>query len=138
VQVALNAQLKQSLRTALPVVCISVLVSTIALWLYLAFVRLPLPQLTKLTVIPLWAWFGGGLCGTAYLFLTLIFVQRLGATTLFGLIISGNIIPSFTLDHFWLARTRCSSSDADQAFWITFIGGRCNAYPHFLKCRTAP
>jgi bacterial/archaeal transporter family-2 protein len=102
-QAGINAQLKQHLGTPVQAVCISVVVSAIALWLYLPIARVPFPTLAALASVPPWAWVGGGLCGAAYLPVTLVLAQRLGAGTLFALVIAGNMLMSVVLDHFgWL------------------------------------
>jgi bacterial/archaeal transporter family-2 protein len=102
-QAGINAQLKQHLGTPVQAVCVSVVVSAIALWLYLLIARVPFPTFAAMAEVPPWVWVGGGLCGAAYLPLTLVLAQRLGAGTLFALVIAGNMLMSLTLDHFgWL------------------------------------
>ena len=81
-QAGINAQLKQHLGTPVQAVCISVVVSAIALWLYLLIARVPFPTLGALASVPPWALVGGGLCGAAYLPITLVLAQRLGAVGL--------------------------------------------------------
>jgi bacterial/archaeal transporter family-2 protein len=103
IQAGINAQLKQHLGTPVQAACVSVAVSAIFLWLYLPVARVPFPVPTAFARIPSWAWVGGGLCGAIYLPVVLVLAQRLGAGTLFALIIAGNMLMSLVLDNFgWL------------------------------------
>lgn len=103
IQAGINAQLKQHLGTPVQAACVSVAVSAILLWLYLLVGRVPFPAPTAFAGVPSWAWIGGGLCGAIYLPVVLILAQRLGAGTLFALVIAGNMLMSLALDNFgWL------------------------------------
>lgn len=103
IQAGINVQLKQHLGTPVQAACVSVAVSAIFLWLYLPVARVPFPAPTAFSGNPSWAWVGGGLCGAIYLPITLVLAQRLGAGTLFALVIAGNMLMSLALDNFgWL------------------------------------
>jgi len=63
----------------------------------------PFPDHARLIRAPWWAWPAGGALGIAYLTGNIILAPRLGAATLTGLIVVGQLAWSVALDHFgWL------------------------------------
>lgn len=63
----------------------------------------PFPDHARLVRAPWWAWPAGGTLGIAYLTGNIILAPRLGAATLTGLIVVGQLAWSVALDHFgWL------------------------------------
>ena len=101
-QVGMNSQLRKVLQSANQAALISFLVGTIALIALLVVMRTPLPARETLVAVPVWAWFGGML-GAFYVATSTIVAAELGATTLLGLALLGQLLTALVVDHFgWL------------------------------------
>jgi transporter family-2 protein len=101
-QVGMNAQLRKVLQNANLAALISFTVGTVALIGLLVVMRTPLPARETLATVPLWAWFGG-LLGAFYVATSTIVAAELGATTLLGLALLGQLVTALVVDHFgWL------------------------------------
>jgi bacterial/archaeal transporter family-2 protein len=61
--------------------------------------RLPWPGIDRMRHVPLAVWCGG-LLGAFYVGATIVLSPRLGAATLFGLIVAGQMATAVVLDHF--------------------------------------
>lgn len=102
VQVAMNAQLRRALQSANTAALVSFLVGTLSLVLLVVALRTPLPARETLGAIPIWAWFGG-LLGAFYVASSTVVAVELGATTLLGLALAGQLTTALVMDHFgWL------------------------------------
>jgi transporter family-2 protein len=101
VQAGVNAQLR--LWVAQPVVAafISFVVGTAALLALSLVFRTNWVSGSRLTSAPWWVW-TDGVCGAIYVLLAIILAPRLGAATLIGLTVAGQMISSVVLDHFGL------------------------------------
>lgn len=100
-QAGINSQLqlhwaKNPVFTAL----ISFAVGTLALLVYVLAARIPFPAALPDRFIP-WHWVGGFL-GAFLVTVTVYVAPRLGAATMIGLILAGQIGMSLLLDHFGL------------------------------------
>ncbi len=101
-QVGMNAQLRKVLQNANLAALISFTVGTVALIGLLVVMRTPMPARETLATVPLWAWFGG-LLGAFYVATSTIVAAELGATTLLGLALLGQLVTALVVDHFgWL------------------------------------
>jgi transporter family-2 protein len=101
-QVGMNSQLRKVLQSANLAALISFTVGTIALIGLLMAMRTPMPARETLASVPLWAWFGG-LLGAFYVATSTIVAAELGATTLLGLALLGQLVTALVVDHFgWL------------------------------------
>lgn len=102
VQVGMNSQLRKVLQSANLAALISFLVGTAALICLLLLLRAPLPARDTLVAVPIWAWFGG-LLGAFYVATSTVVAADLGATTLLGLALLGQLATALVIDHFgWL------------------------------------
>jgi bacterial/archaeal transporter family-2 protein len=102
VQVGMNSQLRKVLQSANLAALISFTVGTVALIGLLMVMRSPLPARDTFAAIPVWAWFGG-LLGAFYVATSTIVAAELGATTLLGLALLGQLATALVIDHFgWL------------------------------------
>lgn len=63
--------------------------------------HIPLPAFGNLVQIP-WCFWLGGLLGVIYLTATIVLAPLLGAATMIGLIITGQMLAAIALDHFGL------------------------------------
>jgi bacterial/archaeal transporter family-2 protein len=102
VQVGMNTQLRKVLQSANLAALISFLVGTLALILLILLLRSPLPARTAFLAVPWWAWLGGML-GAFYVASSTVVAVELGATTLLGLALLGQLATALVIDHYgWL------------------------------------
>ena len=100
-QAGLNAQLRTWLPHPVEAALISFLVGSAVLLVVTLALRVPLISNSRLMSAPWWLW-TGGIFGANYVLVALILAPRLGAATLIGLTVSGQMISSVVLDHFGL------------------------------------
>jgi transporter family-2 protein len=100
-QAGVNAQLR--LYVAHPVVAafLSFIVGTVALLIVSLIFRTNWVSGSRLASAPWWVWMGGVL-GANYVLMAIILAPRLGAATLIGLTVTGQMISSVILDHYGL------------------------------------
>lgn len=102
VQVGMNSQLRKVLQSANIAALISFTVGTVALIALILVLRAPVPTRAAFASVPLWAWFGG-LLGAFYVATSTVVAAELGATTLLGLALAGQLATALVVDHFgWL------------------------------------
>ena len=101
-QVGMNSQLRKVLQSANLAALISFTVGTLALVALVVVMRTPMPARDTFAAVPYWAWFGG-LVGAFYVAVSTIVAPELGATTLLGLALAGQLATALVVDHFgWL------------------------------------
>lgn len=100
-QAAINAQLRYALGTAVQAALVSFAVGTLALIAYALAVRSGLPDSRMVSQAPWWVW-SGGLLGAAYVLSAIIVTPRLGAASLLGLALAGQLIAALVMDHYGL------------------------------------
>jgi transporter family-2 protein len=98
-QFGINSQLSHWVGSPIRATFVSFLVGTIALLIISAFVRKPLPSLTRLGDVPWWVWIGG-LLGAFYVAGSIATAPKLGAVTLAAAIIFGQTLASVLVDQF--------------------------------------
>jgi transporter family-2 protein len=102
VQVGMNTQLRKVLQSANLAALVSFTVGTAALVLLVFVMRTPLPARAAFAAVPWWAWMGG-LLGAFYVASSTVVAVELGATTLLGLALAGQLATALVIDHFgWL------------------------------------
>jgi len=97
----LNKTLQQPIFSALVVSGTNVIVYL----LFAIFVGLSLPEASRVSQTPWWAWMGGAL-GAIYVLSMILFAERLGAAVFTGLTLTGAIVTSVILDHYGLVGFR--------------------------------
>ena len=99
VQTGVNSTLRATVGHPLWATIISFSVGALSAGLLLLVLRVPAP----LALPPLgWKWLGGSL-GVVYIGLSLLLAPRLGAASLVGTVVAGQLLASLVLDHFgWL------------------------------------
>ena len=99
VQTGVNSTLRQTVGHPLWATVISFSVGALSAGALILVLRVPAP----LALPPLgWKWLGGSL-GVIYIGLSLLLAPRLGAASLVGTIVAGQLLASLVLDHFgWL------------------------------------
>jgi transporter family-2 protein len=99
VQFGVNAQLSQWVNSPIRAAFVSFLVGTIVLLVVAAFVRRPMPSLSRLGDVPWWVW-TGGLLGAFYVTGSIVSAPKLGAVTLAAAIVFGQTLASVVVDQF--------------------------------------
>ena len=99
VQVGINAELRVAVGDPVVAVLLSSVIGLLAMAAYAVLTRATWPETSTLLRVPGWQWLGGVL-GAAYLVTTVILAPRLGAATLVGLVVTGQLLASLALDHF--------------------------------------
>jgi transporter family-2 protein len=100
-QFAINSQLRQVVGGPVLAAALSFLVGTIVLFATAAVVRRSVPDLGPIMSAPPWMWLGG-LLGAVFVCASIVLIPRLGAATTVGLLLTGQVIASITIDHFGL------------------------------------
>lgn len=100
-QAGINSQLARNLGHPLLAASVSFAIGTIALVLYTVVFHISLPSLGQIEKIPWYLWIGG-LLGMVYLTTTIILAPLLGAATMIGLVVAGQMLASIALDNFGL------------------------------------
>lgn len=102
VQVGMNTQLRKVLQSANLAALVSFTVGTAALVLLVFVMRTPVPARATFATVPWWAWLGG-LLGAFYVASSTVVAVELGATSLLGLALAGQLATALVIDHFgWL------------------------------------
>ncbi len=101
VQSGINSQLRVSIQHPVMASMISFLVGTMALGIVLLFSKDPLPAFSAYGAVELYK-FSGGILGAFIVFVALVSVSKIGASNMFVLIITGQLITAVFMDHFGL------------------------------------
>jgi transporter family-2 protein len=102
IQQVLNANLRAQLNSAIWSGFISYAVGVLCMLSIAIMLREPIPSSALATRIPWWAW-TGGLFGAIFIGISILVTYQLGAAALIGLLVTGQMIASVTMDHFgWL------------------------------------
>ncbi|CAK7018554.1 MAG: hypothetical protein DELT_02343 [Desulfovibrio sp.] len=120
VQSGINAQLQhQWAQSSILAATISFAVGTLALIVVMLAMRVPLPPLSGKTAF--WHW-TGGLLGAYFVTVMVFLAPRLGAATLVGLILAGQIGIGLILDHYGLIGYAHKSITWQRILGALFIG----------------
>ena len=99
VQAGINVELKSLVGHPILAATLQFLVGTGVLMAVLIAMRVPLPELARLSSAPWWVWMGG-ICGANYIVVAILLAPRLGAATLIAVSVTGQMLVSLLLDHF--------------------------------------
>ncbi|MCI1189735.1 DMT family transporter [Hymenobacter sp. DH14] len=100
-QSAVNSQLRGGLHSVMWAVLASYLVGTLAAALVLASTRAPLPTLAAVQGVKWYQWTGGAL-GMVYIAAITFSLQRVGAASLFALVVTGQLLTALLFDQLGL------------------------------------
>ena len=100
-QQTVNANLRAELGSAWWAGCISYAGGTLAMLVMILLLREPLLSAGMVGRSTWWSW-TGGLLGAFYIAVSILLLPRLGATTVVGLIVVGQMLTSVAFDHFAL------------------------------------
>lgn len=98
-QAGINSQLRAFVEDPILAAFISFAVGTTGLFFYVLVLRTPWPATHALAQLPWWLW-SGGVLGAFIVVVSIILVPKLGAATLMGCMIAGQMLASLLLDHY--------------------------------------
>ena len=96
-QSAVNSQLRGGLHSVMWAVLVSYLVGSLAAAVVLASTRTPLPPLAAVQDVKWYQWTGGAL-GMVYIAAITFSLQRVGAASLFALVVAGQLLTALLFD----------------------------------------
>jgi len=73
----------------------------LALAIYTAVTKAPMPKLQQWTAVPWWGWIGGTL-GAIYVLSAVLTAEKVGSGIFVGLSVTASILASLVIDHFGL------------------------------------
>lgn len=98
VQAGINGQLRAGLGNAMQATFVSFAVGAVGALIACTVLRIPFPKPEQLAAPAVWMWFGG-LCGTFYVWTTIMSAPKIGAALAISLAIAGQVIIASLLDH---------------------------------------
>jgi bacterial/archaeal transporter family-2 protein len=102
IQFGINAQLATWVGSSVRAALVSFVVGTLSLFVVALAVARDWPAADRLSGAPWWVWIGGAL-GAFYVLGSIVTAPRLGAVTLFAMILAGQALVSLAVDHFgWI------------------------------------
>ena len=101
VQQALNANLRTALNSAVWSGFTSYAVGVLCMLLLALALREPVPSLSVVSRVPLWAW-SGGIFGAIFIGLGIMLIPQIGTATFFVLLVAGQMLGALVYDHFGL------------------------------------
>lgn len=99
VQAGVNTRMSRELGGPLQGTLASFLTGSVVLLAASWIKRAPWPGIDRMGHVPIAMW-SGGLLGALYVGITIVLSPRLGAATLFGVVIGGQMAMAIVLDHF--------------------------------------
>jgi bacterial/archaeal transporter family-2 protein len=99
IQFGINAQLAAWVGSSVRAALISFVVGALALFVVALAVARDWPAAERVSAAPWWVWIGGAL-GAFYVLGSIVAAPRLGAVTLFAMILAGQALASLAVDHF--------------------------------------
>jgi bacterial/archaeal transporter family-2 protein len=96
-QMGVNGQLRAGLGNAMQATFVSFTVGAIGALVACLVMRVPFPRVEQIAAPALWMWFGG-LCGTFYVWTTIMSGPKIGAALAVSLAIAGQLIMAALLD----------------------------------------
>src|SRR5690349_8177895 len=108
VQASINGQLRVAINSPLQATLISFLVGTVFLILALVIARESIPSLQEFSQIE-WYKYTGGLLGAFIVMGTILSIKNINPSTLFALIVAGQLITAIAVEHFGLLSVKQSS-----------------------------
>jgi bacterial/archaeal transporter family-2 protein len=98
-------------------------VGTVAMLIVILVQRAPLPSFTLAAAVPWWGWAGGCL-GAAYVVLSIVLLQRLGASTVAAFVVAGQMLGALAFDQFALmGLDRLPATPLRLAGTLLLVGG---------------
>ena len=123
IQVGMNSTLGRSLDSPFMAAGINLALAVVLTTFTVVLLARPWPSAATLQDVPWWAWFGGVL-GAAYLTGNIQLAPTLGAATLVGCIVTGQLLFAVLADHFgWLGFEQHSAHSARIAGCALIVGG---------------
>lgn len=113
-QSAVNSQLRGALHSVLWAVLVSYAGGTLVAGALLLAARAPVPALAALGGLP-WYYWTGGLLGVVYVMAIAFSLQRVGAASLFALVVAGQLLTALLYDQLGFLHLHRSSFSLTKA-----------------------
>jgi transporter family-2 protein len=98
-QAGINSQLRVWLGHPIQAALVSFTVGALALATISVALRLSWPSVDHVGAAPWWVWVGG-IFGATYVSMAVVLAPRLGAATLIGASVAGQLVGSLLMDHY--------------------------------------
>lgn len=119
-QSAVNSQLRGSLHSVMWAVLVSYLVGSLAAAAVLLVSQEPAPSLAGLGTVKWYQWTGGAL-GMVYIAAITFLLHRVGAASLFALVVAGQLLTALAYDQFGLLGLSRSSFTPARLAGVLFM-----------------
>ncbi len=106
-QAVINGQLRTAINSPVMATLISFLVGTVFLIGIMLIINQKIPTLSELTAIA-WYKYTGGIMGAFIVLAIILSIQTINPSTLFALIVTGQLLTALLLEHFALLGVRPS------------------------------
>jgi bacterial/archaeal transporter family-2 protein len=98
IQIGVNSQLRAGLGNAMQATFVSFTVGALGALVACIAMRTPWPRADQIAAPAFWMWFGG-LCGSFYVWTTIMSGPKIGAALAVSLAIAGQLVVAALLDH---------------------------------------
>ena len=123
-QVATNKQLGEHLHNLYIPALVNMLVGLVAAIVITVAFSKDYPSVEMVKTAPWYLWLAGGVLGALYLTGNILLAPRLGAATLIGLVVTGQIVFSVLVDQFgWFGFEQHTANLPRLAGCVLLIGG---------------
>lgn len=123
-QIGSNALLGKLLADSYIPAAVNMLIGVVTTGALLLIVHKPLPAANTAQAVPWWIWIAGGALGTIYLTGNILLAPKLGAATLVGLVVTGQLVFAVMCDHFgWLGFAQHTLTAWRLGGCVLLIGG---------------
>lgn len=100
-QAGINAQLALWTKNAVSASLVNFIVGTVVVLVYILVLRIPGPPIMTAGYVPWWTW-TGGILGAYLVVASVVLAPTLGATSMMGLMVAGQMLIGVVLDHYGL------------------------------------
>jgi transporter family-2 protein len=123
-QIGSNALMGKLLGNSYIPAAVNMLIGVVSTGALLLVLHRPLPAANTAAAVPWWIWVAGGVLGTVYLTGNILLAPKLGAASLVGLVVTGQLLFAVLCDHFgWLGFAQHSATMWRAVGCLLLIGG---------------
>lgn len=119
-QAGLNVQLGKSVHQPIFAAFASFLVGTIALFIYLLFLKFDFSTISNVKSVSPWVW-AAGILGAFYVAAVIVLAPKLGTALTFSLVVAGQMAVSLVLDHFGLLGLPVKTINWQRMLGVAFL-----------------
>ena len=120
IQQVMNANLKAEIHSGAWSGFMSYFTGVMCMALFVAVLREPIPPVSAMARVPIWAWFGG-VFGAIFIALSVFLIPQIGAATFMALLITGQMAGSVAFDHFGIMGLTERPIDLSRILAVAFL-----------------